>query len=192
MTIYKTWPVFVCVKILDNVASVALETGSRQGYLFTMEWYTNNVIATPLNPCVLVDLETTSEGGRELQIRQSIYDQTVKVIEWNPETSIKWIIGNNLTETLILGHSEDSWSRLQPRQQRDHQVHHGRDRIRSAVHGRLRRRRDVLPPIIWNSCLHRSRLTLQTGSFESSVFRRKAWLDRLPSVWCQGDSHNLS
>jgi len=44
-----------------------------------MEWYTNNVIITPLNPCVMVDLETTTNGGKEIQVKQSIYDQTVKV-----------------------------------------------------------------------------------------------------------------
>ena len=66
-------------QILHDQVSVYVETGARTAHLFSVEWYNNNIILTPLNPCIEVNSETVEESGDQILLKQSIYRDTIKV-----------------------------------------------------------------------------------------------------------------
>ncbi len=71
---------FVNLKqILHDQVNVYVETGARSAYLFSVEWYNNNIILTPLNPCIGVNSDTVEDNGNQILLKQSIYHDTVKV-----------------------------------------------------------------------------------------------------------------
>ena len=67
------------LQILHDQVTFYVETGARTAHLFSVEWYNNLVILTPLNPCLAVNSDTVEASGDELLIKQSIYQNTVKV-----------------------------------------------------------------------------------------------------------------
>ena len=70
---------FFSLQILHDQVTFYVETGARTAHLFSVEWYNNLVILTPLNPCLAVNSDTVEASGDELLIKQSIYQNTVKV-----------------------------------------------------------------------------------------------------------------